>query len=333
MRLLMRLAFILGVSPCLLGVSQQGSQNQNSQPSDSSAAVGPSQPVITVHGVCPVSAPIAPATEAECEKVITREEFERLLNALNQGGQPASQRARQNLAQSYADYLAFASAARKTGIEETAQFREVMEFIRLRTISDLYRLSLQEKYRTPSAEDIEGYYKQHLPDYERVKLLRILVPREAPGTTDSSQFDKKALAAANSARERAVKGEDLAQIQKDVYSTLGLDSPPPVDLGNYARTNFLENERRDVFALKAGEVSPLETEPRNYVIYKITSKEILPLDQVKAEIARELSQQRFKDAIKAVTDSAHAEFNEQYFGSGMARPPAKVPLPATPPSR
>ena len=291
-------------------------------------SVGPTQPVITVHGLC-----ATPADPASCNKVITREAFEKLMNALNPSGQAISPKGRQNLAQTYAEYLAFEKAARGAGTEDTPEFHEVMDWVRLPTIADLYRRSLQEKFRTPSPEEIDAYYKQHLASFERVKLARILVPRENVSSADKTEFDQKALAAANAARQRAAQGEEPEQIQKQVYSSLELNNPPPTDLGNYGRANFTEKEGAEVFSLKAGEVSQVEIEPKSYVIYKVISRETLPEEQVKTEISRDISQQKFKDAFKAITDSAHPDFNEQYFGPGIAAPAAIAPvLPARPPS-
>jgi hypothetical protein len=319
MWLFARILFAAGMSLPLVSSLNAADPIPSQQPNSSSpsasdkqttnyvSTVGAGQPVITIHRQCTEGEGKSATRASSCDKVITREEFENLVNALNPAGQAVSERGRQNLAQTYAEYLAFESAARNAGLEDTPQFREVLDFMRLRTISDLYRRNLQEKYRTPLQEDLDAYYKQHLAEFERVKLLRILVPRESPGAADNPQFDKKALEGANAARARAIKGEDPAQIQKDVYAFLGLQSPPVVDLGSYGRANFVENEGKDVFALKAGEVSPVETEPKSYVIYKVTSKTTLPEEDIKNDISRELSQQKFKDAVKAVTDSAHAD--------------------------
>ena len=111
----------------------------------------------------------------------------------------------------------------------------------------------------------------------------------------------------------------LEQIQKDVYAGLGLERPPATDLGTYQRADFMEKEAADVFSLQPGEVSPLETEIKSYVIYKVASKETLKEAQVKADIIHEIAQQKYRDALKAVMDSAQADFNEQYFGTDGAQ--------------
>jgi hypothetical protein len=306
------------------GKSNQAAEGQASsvppKPADSAAAVGDTQAVITIRGLCAESASSSKSGNS-CNKQITRKEFEHLMHALNPVGQSISANGRQNLAQAYAEALAFEDAARKAGTEDTEEFREVMFWVRLRTIGDLYRRNLQEKYRTPEPEEIDSYYQQHVASFERVHLLRILVPRENFSGGDKSEFDKKALAAAQAARTRAVNGEALEQIQKDVYAGLGLEGPPATDLGRYQRSDFIEKEAADVFSLQPGGVSPLETEIKSYVIYKVASKETLKEDQVKAEIIHEISQEKYRDALKAVMDSAPADFNEQYFGPMAPKPP------------
>lgn len=292
------------------------------KPADPSSAVAEGQAVITVRGICAEEAGSKKQPGNPCSKQITRKDFERLMNALNPGGQNISPSGRQNLAQAYVEALAFEDAARKAGTEDTEEFREVMFWVRLRTIGDLYRRNLQEKYRNPEPAEIDTYYQEHLGSFERVHLLRILVPRENSSGGDKNEFDKKALAAAQAARKRAVNGEAVEQIQKDVYAGLGLEQPPATDLGTYQRADFMEKEAADVFSLQPGEVSPLETETKSYVIYKVASKETLKEDQVKADIIREIEQQKYRDALKAVMDSAQADFNEQYFG----RMPPKLPM-------
>lgn len=301
------------------------------KPVDSTPSVGEGQAVITIRGLCAEEAGSKSQSRNSCSKQITRKDFERLMNALNPGGQSVSTNGRQNLAQAYVEALAFADAARKAGTEDTEEFREVMFWVRLRTIADLYRRNLQEKYRNPEPEEIDTYYHEHIGSFERVHLLRILVPRENSSGGGKSGFDKKALAAAQAAHTRAVNGEAVEQIQKDVYAGLGLDQPPATDLGSYQRADFMEKEAADVFSLQPGEVSPLETEIKNYVIYKVTSKETLKEAEVKGDIIHEIAQKKYRDALKAVMDSAHADFNEQYFGRMAPKPPMEPPaLPRRP---
>jgi len=304
--------------------SQQASPVAERNTSLPAASIDPAQPVITVRGVCDKG-----SQPGECSKVITRKEFESLIDALNPSGQEISPSGRQNLAQAYVEALAFADAVRKAGAEESQQYREVLYWVRLRTMGDLYRRNLQEQFRNPSPEEIDAYYRQNLEFFEKVQLLRIVVPRENFSAGDKAEFDKQALAAAQAALARARKGEDPEQIQKDVYSGLGLERPPSASIGSYRRAELNEKEAAEVFSLRPGEISQVQVELKSYVIYKIKARETLKEDQVKAEIVREISQKKYRDAVNSVLNAAPAKFNEQYFGPMAPKPPME-PAPVPP---
>jgi hypothetical protein len=66
--------------------------------------------------------------------------------------------------------------------------------------------------------------------------------------------------------------------------------------------------------LKPGEVTKLETEMSGFNIYKLRSRDTIPIENVKAEITRDLHQKNLEVAIKAVTGNVHPELNDQFFG-------------------
>lgn len=287
---------------------------------DPAPSVAATQAVITVHGVCERESPQAQPTPDSCVTVVSREQFETLMKALNPTGQALSAEARRGLAKTYADYLAVEAAARKSGLEDTPEFRKVMEWNRLRAIADLYRYNLEQKYRAPADAEVEAYYHQHLGDYEKVTLARVLVPRQNAAAPDKDAFDKKARSVADAAQLRAVKGDDPAQIQKDAYARLGIALPPSTELGSRRRSELVPEEATELFSLKEGEVSQVEKEAQSYVIYKVLRREVMPLTDVKAEVARGLYKERFKAAMKSALDAVPAEFNEQYFGPRITSP-------------
>jgi hypothetical protein len=224
--------FLQNTNPAVPANPQTANGQALSSPAEKSGAalpgpaLTPSLPVITIPGLCDEGAGSGPGKQpGACATVVTRSDFEKLMNALNPEGQPVSQNGRQNLALAYVEALAFAGAAQKAGMEKNDAFREVLYWARLRTMAELYRRKLQEDYRNPAPEEIEAYYREHLASFERVKLLRVLVPRENFAGGDKGEFDKKVLAAAQAAHARAQNGDDLEQIQKDVYAALGKLSP------------------------------------------------------------------------------------------------------------
>lgn len=321
--------FILIAAISFVPLSPAQTPAKPSESTGPSSTVSATQPVITVRGLCAQrgSDNAQSKSASDCVRTLSREQFDALVNALNPDGFPLPANGRQNLAKSYAEYLAIAAAARNSGLEDTAQFRELMEYQRLKTITDLYRRKLQEKYRNPAPEEITAYYKEHLPDYETLKLIRVLVPREGLSGEDKTEFEKKARDVADRARQRIVNGEDPMKVQVDSQAALGLTSLSSTDIGERHRSDFPKEEVTELFSLKPGDVSQIQAEPKNYVIYKLVSKDVKTEDQVKSDIGRELYQRNFRDAMKAVIGDAPAEFNEQYFGPATPAAAPSTPLP------
>ncbi len=116
--------------------------------------VAPSQPVITVHRACGESKATPAADSANpCIAVVTREQFENLVQALHPG-EALPSAARNNLAKLYAEYLAVEVAADESGMEDTAEYREFMNWMRALAASEYYRRKLQQKLSSPPREEI-----------------------------------------------------------------------------------------------------------------------------------------------------------------------------------
>src|SRR5260370_2478902 len=174
---------------CLLAAGQTPAKPPES--ANPTSGVAATQPVITVRGLC-AHDHLKTNDATGCIRPLNREQFEGLVHALNPEGLPLPANGLQHLARTYAEYLAVEAAAKNSGLEDTIQFRELMEWLRLKTITDLYGRKLQEKYGTPTQEEITTYYKQHFSDYETAKLVRVLIPRDGPLGQDKNEFDKKA---------------------------------------------------------------------------------------------------------------------------------------------
>jgi parvulin-like peptidyl-prolyl isomerase len=284
--------------------------------------VSAAEAVITVPGICDAKS----TDSGSCATVITREQFENLLNGLSEAGQPMRKDQEKPLAAAYSNFLAYAAEARKAGIEDSPQFREFIKYQNLRVIAGLYKHVLEEKYKSPAQEDIDNYYHQHTQDFEEVNLRRLMIPKNNPGAKDKEEYKKHALQLANDMHERAAKGEDFDDLEKESYKTLGLTiAAPGTEIGKRRRATLVPEEAEEVFALKPGEISKLETESTSYVIYKADSKRTLPLDQVKDEIARLLYRERMDNALKAITESIHPEFNPKYFPEQVQPPSTNAP--------
>jgi hypothetical protein len=281
--------------------------------------VAPNAPVVTIHGVCPkdmASAKNMPAKSDSCQTVITKEQFNRMLSGMSISAQISNPAAMRSFAESYSQLLALASEGEKAGAENDPRYQELLRIARIRALADSYRHSLEEKYSNPPQEEIEAYYKENIAKYDSFKVERIIIPSVNPNRTPASraEYQKKFQQLANDIHDRAARGEETQKLQDEVYKTLSLPSPPKTDLGMKRKGGLPAGIEKDVVALKPGEVTKLESELSGMNIYKLRSRDTIPLEQVKGEIVRDLHQKNMEMALKAVTGSIHPELNEQFFG-------------------
>src|SRR5262249_23650132 len=148
-----------------------------------------------------------------CTVALKRRDFDSLFKTMAPGKE-STPTLRRNVARAYTELLAFENAAADSHLDATPEFAERMQFLRLRTIADLYRRSLEEQAARVSDIEIHSFYEKHLHDFEEVRLRRMLLPRNNFSLADKQEFEKKALTTAAFLRDRAAHGEDMDQLQK-----------------------------------------------------------------------------------------------------------------------
>ncbi len=279
--------------------------------------------VVEIHGLCPENK--SAANRETCTTTLTREQFDTMVAAVGISGQLSTPAAKRNLATGYAQVLAMADAAEKAGIEKDPNFQELMKIVRIRTLAQAYRHSLEQKYSSPSPDEVSAYYNQNIEQYQQLRLDRIFIPRVNPKVAPSGQaeFAKKAEKVAQEIRERAAAGEDVGKLQKEASATLGLIAPATTDIGPRKKGSLPPMVEPDVFALKSGEVTKVENEPSGFNIYKLRSKDTLPLAAVRNQIVQQLQQKNMEAEMKKLMDGVHTDLNEQFFNTRTA-PPAWV---------
>jgi parvulin-like peptidyl-prolyl isomerase len=310
--------------------------------------VGPDDPVITVKGFC------ADATLQgdACKTVVTKAQFEQLIEALQPGMAPPMRR---QLATSYSGLLRRSAAAEKRGLDKGPKFDLLMSFARMQILSLEVTRAVQEESSKVSDADIEDYYKKNEASYEQATFARIVIPRakqiNPPVTTPKpdekagasptptpppTEEQKKAAEEAMTKlaadlRARALKGEDPDTLQKEAYADAGLPGNAPSTKVEKARRTALPPAHQAVMDLKVGEVSEVISDPNgSHYIYKLVSKETLPLETAKADIQKIISSQRNRDAMQAF--QGNVDLNEAYFGPGRnpAMPPPRPMAPRAP---
>jgi len=293
------------------------------------AKVGPDDAVITLNAFCPGSTLQGDA----CKTVITRAQFEKIMDAVQPGAPPA---VRRQTANNYARALKMSTAAEKRSLDKGPIFDERMALARMQILARALTDALQEDSVKVSDADIEDYYKKNQPSYEQFTLERIFVPRakptppavktkadtkagaEAGGKSEPPTEEQKKAAeeamkkVAADLRARAVKGEDPEKLEKDAYAAAGLPGTAPTTKMERLRRTALPANHQAVIDLKPGEVSELIADNGNYYIYKMVSKETLPLDAAKPEIVKAISSQRNRDSMQSF--QGNIDLNEAYFG-------------------
>ncbi|HEX3587003.1 MAG TPA: peptidylprolyl isomerase [Candidatus Angelobacter sp.] len=310
--------------------SSQAAPPPIQQPAYNPENVAPDAAVVVVHGVCPNNA--APANPDACKMVITKQQFMAMLGGMNVASQLSTPSAMRSFAESYSQLLALASAGEKAGAENDPHFQELMRITRIRALADTYRHSLDEKYSNPSQQEIEAYYKENIDKYEALKVERIIVPTANFNRTPAAraEYDKKIKQLAADIRERAARGEETQKLQDEAYKALNLPASPRTDLGMKRHGGLPAAIEKDLFVLKPGEVTKLESEPSGLNIYKLRSRDTIPVESVKGEIVRDLHKKNMEEAIKSVTGAVHSELNDQFFGptGGRGGPILRTPQPS-----
>lgn len=294
--------------------------------------VAPDATVMTIKGLCSDN-----ATGDACKTVITRAEFDKLAEAL-QPGMP--QPVRRQLANVMSRGMLMSREAEKRGLDKDPRFDQMMKFARLQIMTQEVTRSLQEEAAKISDADLDKYYKDNPAGYEEATLQRLYVPRmkqiDAPkdskdkAAEDKYQADQKASQAAmdklaESLRTRAAAGENFDKLQKEAFDAAGIKSNTPSTKMENVRRTGLPPAHVGVMENKAGEVSQVISDPSGHFIYKTISKSEMPFDKVKDEIKSTLQNQRMKDSMQKVQDSATTDLNEAYFGAAAPPPPPGHP--------
>ena len=292
--------------------------------------------VVTIHGVCETSAAKKadkPAASSDpCVTVVTRRQMEAVIDVVQATGRSVLAPQRRDIAVGYIDLLAGATAAEKAGVAKDPRFAEVLKLARMKALSDMYRVRLQEEAQKISPEEIRSYYKSNLANFEELHLVHLSVPKYNTANLKDADFAARAKKLADEAHDRAVKGDDFEKIEKETLEALAVKSPPPTKMAPIHRGVYAKDQEDMLFALKPGEVSKVIEQTSVFIVFKLESREMPTLDQVKDEIRAKLSREKLERLTNAVGAQVRAEYNDDYFGpvnKNAGRPMIEVPIPAS----
>jgi hypothetical protein len=277
------------------------------------AALAPSDPVITIHGLC-TGATSAKEKSADCTTVVTKQQFDGIVSSLNSIGAPLLPMQRRAVAEGYAAALINYEAAKKAGVERDPRFAEVMRLARMRAMGDMYRELQMEKAMKVTPQQIQAYYKNNPDKFEQLTLRRVTLPRFNIANLKDEKFAAKAAKVANDVHDRMVKGEDLDKLQKEAFEELGVPNPPTTSMGPVRRGMYAPEQEKQLFALKPGQVTGVIEQSSAIIIFKLEGRETLTLDQAKDEIKQTLTKQNLEKQEHARSSSVKIEYNSRYVG-------------------
>jgi hypothetical protein len=314
-------------SPAKNTGTAQTSNTANKPAAPAEPAIPPASTVITIHGACTTHTSAKGAAAAkDCTTRISKKQFDTLLNMVMPPNQSPTPQMRRTLAQRYVELLAIADAAQKAGVEKSPEY----ELLRLRGLAEAYQRELDLKYKKVAPSEAEAYYNQHKEDFDSATLRRLYIPKADPAkpkatSDEKGAFAKKAEEIADQMQQRANKGEDMDALEKDAYSKLGLTiTPPSTQIGPVRKGALPAATDKQIFALSKGGTYK-DDEPTAVIIYKVESRETLPLDKVKDEIVRTLERKKMDSTMKSITSSVKADYNDKYFGPATASTPSEGP--------
>ena len=294
--------------------------NRNSSYDPNTTITALDKPLITIAGLCDKSS--NDEATSSCETVITRAQFEKLINAV-QPNMPS--RGRREFAERYADALVLAKKAEQIGLDRGPNYEEQIKIARIQILSQDMRKVIQEKASQISDQDVEDYYHHNAARFERALVDRIYIPRtrQLPSSSNNKlddgdrqknppESEQTMKEEANRLRGRAIAGEGFTKLQADAYQFAGIKSSAP-NTSLEIRRISLPPTQASVMDLKAGEISQVFDDPNGYFVYKIRTKETLPLDQTREEIKATLRSQRMKDEMQGIQNSATSTLDESYF--------------------
>jgi hypothetical protein len=281
----------------------------------------PDKPLITITGLCDTRS--NPNTVAsDCRTVITRAQFEKITNAIKPN---MSLHARHQFAFHYVDVLAMTRRAEQMGLDQGSNYEEQLRLARMQVLSQDLKSTIQAKVSQITDKDIEDYYHSSEESFEEAEIERIYIPKTQPsasgsikhisdtdGENQSQELQQRMNQEVTNLHARAVAGEEFAKLQADAYEFTGIKSVIPNTRMVIRRTS-LPPSQVSIMDLRPGEISPVLADPNGYVIYKVKSKDTIPLERVRDEIKANLRSQRLQAEMRSILGSAVPVLDESYF--------------------
>lgn len=333
---------------CSLGMAPQvaAQQSQTAQVSGSQAsAPAPPEPliaadsaVITVHGLCEKQPPLlhlgqtvppfadktAPgagtASSSECDTVVTRSQFENLINAINPNARPEKRR---RFAEDYPETALYAQQARQIGLDKSPEFQELLRFRSQEALAQIYKHYVQEMAAEMPEAEVQQFYKDHPERFEQFALKRVFVPKgklhDAHPAADPAADEAEMKKVAEQIRKELAAGGDFDALQDKAYKAAGdKESVLETDLGDkWTRDNLPPGYLKVVSTLQPGQVAEPVLFGDGWYIFKLISTRMIPAGEARTQ----MEALTINDLVKSLKRSIKPEVNRAYFETGVSANP------------
>jgi parvulin-like peptidyl-prolyl isomerase len=229
-------------------------------------------------------------------------------------------------AEKYARALALAQEARKENLEKDPSVQAQLHLFETQLLAAAIQKKIQNDESDVSAKDIQSYYTRHKQQFGEITVRTILVPSPSQANPNDPQVgsgkdDPAAKAIAETARGKLIAGEGSDQVQKEVFASANITSPPPTTALSIRHRNpyFPAPEEDALFALNVGGVSqPVPRGDGGFMVFKLESKRLMPLDAVRPEIQKVITAERVKVRVDKILASQATELDPRYFKGEQA---------------
>jgi hypothetical protein len=302
----------------------------------SAANVAPDDSVITLDGLCgdtpwSIAKPVGTSkatdspnsgsaglqgSDAGCKNVITRAAFEKHASELAPGQPPQAAIA---IARGYAAQLVFAHRAHELGLDKAPHFDDIVNFTNLQLLSHAMSNHLQQQANKMPDAEFRKYYKEHSEEFEEVELLQLTIPKHKEQNTESGSLapppredappDEAMKAEAEKLRSQAIAGGDFKKLEEEAFTVAGDGdlAPNPV-VGKVTRDTARQFQQLIFDELEPGQISELVTYQDSWLIFKVVSKQVMPLDE-----AKKFTVPWMQEASDSLKNSVQPQFDGTYF--------------------
>ena len=251
-----------------------------------------------------------------------------------------------------ADYYtlqSLASIAKDRKLDQQGEIKDLIDFV---TTTILGRAAVNDERNefNVTVEDMDAYYKEHISDYEQVKIKVIYLPfkgvvRGADPTTaegikqltqqnlemaHASHTEDEAKALAEDIVKKLRAGGDFAKLAEQ-YSEDATSKATGGDFGYVKAGSSLPADfQKAVMALNAGEIGDPIRQPAAFYVVQVVEKSAQPVDEVRTPIADAIRNNHFNEWMQSVIAHNQVSVKDPDFFKPK-QPATSSTAPAAPP--